>query len=75
MGTDPPLSQIASDLRVEIRITNGNRNQIARFGALSFSIILVSSASLFVIAPANLAGRAPPVVSWTGRPGPPPPTP
>ena len=31
----PPLSQIASDLRFAIRITNRNRSQIARFGALS----------------------------------------
>ena len=29
------LSQIASDLRFAIRITNRNRSQIARFGALS----------------------------------------
>ena len=31
------LSQIASDLRFAIRITNRNRSQIARFGALSIS--------------------------------------
>ena len=31
----PPTFQIASDLRFAIRITNRNRNQIARFGALS----------------------------------------
>ena len=28
------MFQIASDLRFAIRITNGNRSQIARFGAL-----------------------------------------
>ena len=33
-GHRPPLSQIASDLRFAIRITNRNRSQIARFGAL-----------------------------------------
>ena len=31
------MSRIASDLRFAIRITNCNRNQIARFGALSCS--------------------------------------
>ena len=30
------MSQIASDLRFAIRITNRNRNQIARFGALRY---------------------------------------
>ena len=34
----PPLSQIASDLRFAIRITNRNRSQIARFGALRASV-------------------------------------
>ena len=33
LGTAPPLPQIASDLRFAIRITNRNRNQIARLGA------------------------------------------
>ena len=32
------LSQIASDLRFAIRITNRNRSQIAQFGALSFHL-------------------------------------
>ena len=36
--TPPPLPQIASDLRFAIRITNRNRNQIARFGALSHKV-------------------------------------
>ena len=35
VGPSPPVCQSASDLRFAIRITNRNRSQIARFGALS----------------------------------------
>ena len=48
------LSQIASDLRFAIRITNRNRSQIARFGALSHplnkmpKVLVLMSTDVFV---------------------------